>query len=79
MTEKDFDQCPNCGCYGQLGLRCHPKFATCFEGTTDGELEMAMVDCHTQEHNDNFASMAGVNVSYKQKWDHDAREWVEYR
>lgn len=81
MKEEDFDQCPNCAEYGIFGLRIHPKFSTCYSGTTGGEPDMVMAYFHTQEHNDNFATMcrtAGEEVLFMQRWDHHDAKWIEY-
>lgn len=78
MTERNFDRCPSCGCLGQFGLRSHPKFSTCFEGTTDGYPDMVMAYFHRQEHNDAFAATPGLNVLHKQRWNPTDLRWEEY-
>lgn len=77
MTERDFDECPTCGSYGQFGLRSHPKFATCIAGKTGGEPDMVMVYFHSQEHNDNFAEST-EEVLYKQRWNAETKKWEDY-
>ena len=78
MNENKFDKCPNCGGDPQFGLRCHPKFAVCYEGSTSEGPDMLMAYSHTLESNETLAAPIGSNVLYKQKWDHEQLKWIEY-
>lgn len=84
MQESEFDRCPNCGSHGIYGLRCHPKFATCYETMDVGGFpDMGMAYFHTQHENDLFAAnfVEPEKLLYKQRWNPESTaksKWEEY-
>lgn len=83
MTQDDFDKCPTCGGFGIYGLRCHPKFATVYEGLDEESYpEMRMAYFHEKRHNDDFARRHKENrtLLYVQRWVAGSSEtgWTEY-